>query len=179
MIKQGWINAQIIIWSITCNQKVVQATVCRTVAPIGQNQGDSISLKSWAQELSKGTWYAHIGVSYTIGKLLSSAIQWTCKLWDRRGTRSCILVHVMANSFHSYIVWSCINHVESLFNHTTGLEGGKTSWPPPDDTHGWGSLQSITGTCPGTWQWNKEPPDRFDRFFVRHKKAHRAQKKKI
>ena len=45
-----------------------------------------------------------IGVSYTIGKLLNSAFQYTGKLWEIRGTRTCIRVHVMgALGFCFYI----------------------------------------------------------------------------
>ncbi len=32
---------------------------------------------------------------YAVGKLLSSAVQYTCKLCEIRGTRTCIRVHVM------------------------------------------------------------------------------------
>ena len=36
-----------------------------------------------------------IGMSYTIRKLLNSTFRYMCKLWENRGTRVCIRVHVM------------------------------------------------------------------------------------
>ncbi len=37
----------------------------------------------------------NIWVAYIVGKLLSSSSQWMCILWETRGTRTCIRVHVM------------------------------------------------------------------------------------
>ena len=40
-------------------------------------------------------------VSYIVGKLLSPSFQWTCILWETRGTRTCIHVHVMGASVYN------------------------------------------------------------------------------
>ncbi len=68
------------------------------------------ALKSTVQEISNGIWHAYmwcntgvshkfplsnIEVSYTVEKLSNSTFRYMCKLWESRGTRTCIRVHVM------------------------------------------------------------------------------------
>ncbi len=53
------------------------------------------ALESTVQELSNDIWHAYIWVSYTGGKLLNSTFQYMYKLYETRGTRTCIRVHVM------------------------------------------------------------------------------------
>ncbi len=45
-------------------------------------------------------------MSYTVGKLLDSTFQYTYKLWETRGTRTCILVHVMGALAVGILTWA-------------------------------------------------------------------------
>ena len=53
------------LWGHDFNEKVIY--------------GDMISMKRWAWEISSGIWHPYIEVSYIVGKILSSALQWKCK----------------------------------------------------------------------------------------------------
>ena len=44
---------------------------------------------------------SNIGLPYTVGKLLNSTFQWKCNLWETKGTRTCIRVHVMGATEYS------------------------------------------------------------------------------